>query len=191
MCDICFHVWPKLHYNIAKQNEKRSHFLTYNLKVSNSTTSHHCSSLLCHSSFLFIKKYWQLWPHINSTGQKSCRKWSFLMFHHDMAQLEYLSVTLLYSCLQSAAGGIKHLSWWVTPIAIWSLITSITRHNRFKFSESSRLLQQDYCDEFPGPPSPGSQRCNCACHCIDGLHRTTLHIDTQILQVETKYELWD
>jgi hypothetical protein len=86
---------------------------------------------------------------------------------------------------------LEHLPWQVTQIDIWSLITFITRHNRFKFSVSSRPLQLDCCDESPGLPSPGSRRCSRACHCIYGLHRTNLHIDTQILQVEIRYSLWD
>jgi len=108
-----------------------------------------------------------------------------------MAQLEYPVLSLLNIFCSLLLQNLEHLPWQVTEIDIWSLITFITRHNRFKFSVSSRPLQLDCCDESPGLPSPGSQRCSYACHCIYGLRRTGLHIDIQILQVQIRNNLWD
>lgn len=161
------------------------------LIFSNSTMPHECTVSYRVFFFMFPKKYWPLWPLINiNSGLWSCRKWVFLTFHHKMAQLKY---PVLLHCRTFSAvycrWNLEHLTWQVTQIDIWSLITFITRHNRFKFSVSSRPLQLDCCDESPELPSPGSQRCSCACHCIYGLHRTSLHIDIQILQAEIRYNL--
>jgi hypothetical protein len=135
---------------------------------------------------LSVKKYWQLRPHIN--GCKSCRLWFSLMFNHIMAQLEY-PFLYYYTVIPFAFycwWNLEQRPQWVTPKAIWSLITSITRHNRFKFFGSFHPLQLDCCDESPGLPSLGSQMCNCVCHCTDGLHKTSHHIDTQTLKAEIK-----
>lgn len=118
-----------------------------------------------------------MWVFLNCNTK--WHNWSILFFHCWTFSAVYCWWNL------------EHLPWQVTQIDIWSLITFITRHNRFKFSVSSRPLQLDCCDESPGLPSPGSQRCSYVCHCIYGLHRTGLHIDIQILQVQIRYNLWD
>jgi len=186
MFNIYSHFWPKLD-NKAKQKEKTSYAYCNSLKLNYAP------------QVQFLKRCFYFCPkNIGRYDHFSVLTVAYSLAECGSSWISTQNGTTGVSCSFTAEHfcslllrNLEHLPRQVTQIDIWSLITFITRHNRFKFSVSSRPLQLDCCDESPGLPSPGSQRCSCACHCIYGLRRTGLHIGIQILQVQIRYNLWD